>query len=219
MSEDKTFQVALTISLIVHTTIFVKLPHINLFSQPRNLNHQIELTYIREKDTLPSIKLYKQTFPEKASHQASSRSVAPPPYVKNEQIFKKVKSVSIKKPELHKTEIISVKKKISLPSLSDEKANNPVYLNYYQIIREKIKRAAYGNYTRLVSGEVHLSFVVLNSGKLRDLRIDEEKSTAYNYLKDITQKSIYDAEPFPEFPPELDYPELSFNVIISFEVE
>jgi len=35
----------------------------------------------------------------------------------------------------------------------------------------------------------------------------------------VAEKSIFDASPFPAFPKDLDYPELSFNVIISFQIE
>lgn len=218
MLSEKPFQVAIVISLIVHTTAFFRLPQINLFLSRRPVNH-MELTYVRQTDSQPSLKLYNQSFSKNSSRSTSSKSVAPPPYIKNEQFFKDVKKISIKKPELQRPAIIAVKKKITLPSITNEASANLVYLNYYQIIREKIKRSAYQNYTRLVSGEVYLSFVILNNGQLTDLRIDNEKSTIYTYLKDITKKSINEAAPFPSFPADLDYPELSFNVIISFEIE
>ena len=218
MFQNKSFQIALVISLILHSTIFFKLPYINLFAKRRSLK-QVELSYIDEKEILPSLKLYKQEFPQKPSYQTSSKSVAPAPNVKNEQIFKNIKDIPIIKPEPPKPEIITVKKKITLPLVSDEKINNPVYLNYYQIVREKIKRAAYKNYTHLVNGEVYLSFIILNDGQLTDIRINHEKSSAYDYLKEVAEKSINDASPFPSFPKELGYPKLSFNVIISFETE
>ena len=218
MFSDKYFKIALTISLLAHTTILLNLPAVKLSPLLRTKD-QVEVTYLIEKPPLPSLEFYKQELPEKPSRQTTSKSVAPPPFVKRESIFQKVKNVPINKPEFHKPEIIAVKKKITVPVLTNEKITNPVYLNYYQIIREKIKRAAYQNYTRLVNGEVYLSFVILNDGQLRYAKINKEKSSNSTYLKDIAQKSIYDASPFPSFPKDLNYPELSFNVIISFEVE
>jgi outer membrane biosynthesis protein TonB len=219
MFSDRFFQIALVISLIAHSAMFFKLPQINLLPLRRTLD-QIEVTYIKEEATSSSSKLYNKTSPlESRSPKTSSKNIAPPPYVKKEQIFNKVKNIPIEKPELLRPEIIAVKKNISLPEVHDEKMKNPVYLNYYQKIREKIKRAAYQNYTRLVNGEVYLSFIILSNGKLGNIRIDEEKSTTYTYLKEIARKSIYDASPFPDFPKDLNYSELSFNVIISFEVE
>ena len=131
----------------------------------------------------------------------------------------KVKNVPIRKPDFLRPEIIAVRKKITLPKIPDKKLTDPAYLNYYQTIREKIKRAAYQNYTRLVNGEVYLSFIILSNGQLKDARIIEEKSTPHTYLKEIAKKSIYDASPFLNFPKDLKYSVLSFNVIISFEVE
>ena len=218
MFSNKPLQFTLVISLIIHTTIFLKLPFIDFFSKRRPEN-KTELTYIKDRAMLPSLKFYDEVFPKQPSKQPSSKAVAPPPYVKKEKIFGIPKNLSIKKPKFLRPEIIAVKKKITLPPLDDEKITNPVYLNYYQMIRERIKRAAYQNYTSLINGEVYMSFIILNNGQLRNTRIDEAKSTAYAYLKEIARKSIYDAAPFPSFPKNLDYPELSFNVIISFEVE
>ncbi|KPK43025.1 MAG: hypothetical protein AMJ78_00215 [Omnitrophica WOR_2 bacterium SM23_29] len=215
---NKTFIIALTISLITHAAIFIKLPHLNLFSK-RQAQKRIEVTYIKERAKSASLDTYTQKFPKKPSHQVSSKSVAPPPQIKKEQIFSKLDNIPIRKPKVTWPEIVAMKKKITMPSLSEKKMTNPVYLSYYQIIREKIKRAAYENYTRLVNGEVYLSFIILNDGQLKEERINERKSSPHSYLKEIAIKSIYDASPFPSFPKELDYPELSFNVIISFEVE
>jgi len=218
MFSNRFFQIALTISLIAHTTIFFKLPPIN-FLRSRRTPDQVEISYIREKTKQPSLKFYNQEFSKKSSRQTSSKRVAPPPYIKKEQIFKKAERIPIEKPGFLKSEIITVKKKITLPALNDEKMTNPAYSNYYQMIREKIKRAAYHNYTHLLNGEVYLSFTILNSGQLRSVKINPEKSTPHAYLKEIAKKSIHDASPFSRFPQDLDYPELSFNAIISFEVE
>jgi TonB family protein len=100
-----------------------------------------------------------------------------------------------------------------------DKINNPSYIGYYQIVREKIKRSAYQNYTGTEIGEVTVSFIVSSDGYLRDLRLVEEKSSSTEYLRETALRSIKDASPFPEFPKELDYPQLSFNLAITFEIE
>jgi len=73
----------------------------------------------------------------------------------------------------------------------------------------KIRRCAYQNYSRTETGEIYLSFVIGQDGSLRDLRLVEEKSTPNYYLRDIALRSIRAASPFPAFPKELDYPQLS----------
>jgi TonB family protein len=99
------------------------------------------------------------------------------------------------------------------------KINSPVYLSYYQIGREKIKRAAYSNYTRAEEGEICISFVVSSDGHISAVKLIEEKSSQSAYLRNIAFRSVQEASPFPKFPKELDYPQLTFNIVISFEIE
>ncbi len=130
-----------------------------------------------------------------------------------------LKGPLLTKSYLKKPEIVSVKKKISFLSVDKEKTHNPTYTSYYQVVREKIKHAAYQGYTRTEMGEVYLSFVISSDGDLKQMRIVDEKSSFSPYLRDIALKSVKHAGPFPKFPKELDYPQLSFNVIVSFEIE
>ncbi|HNW39797.1 MAG TPA: energy transducer TonB [Candidatus Omnitrophota bacterium] len=129
------------------------------------------------------------------------------------------KSVEFSKPVFASSEIMAIKKKITLPAIEMAKINNPSYISYYQIVREKIRRSAYQNYTHNVTGEVYVSFIISNEGYIKDVRLVEEKTTVNDYLKNIALRSVRDASPFPNFPKELDYPQLSFNIIISFEIE
>ena len=88
-----------------------------------------------------------------------------------------------------------------------------------QIVREKIRRSAYQNYTHNETGEVYISFIISNDGYVKDVHLIEARTSASDYLKGIASRSVRDASPFPNFPKELDYPQLSFNIIISFEIE
>ncbi len=99
------------------------------------------------------------------------------------------------------------------------KIDNPSYISYYQTVREKIRRCAYQNYNRNEIGEVYISFIISNDGYIKSVRLINEKTTGNDYLKDTALRSVKDASPFPNFPKELDYPQLSFNIIISFEIE
>ena len=129
------------------------------------------------------------------------------------------KPASLAKPTFINSELLAIKKKISLPPIEMAKIDNPSYISYYQIVREKIRRSAYQNYTHNETGEVYASFIISNDGEIRDVRIAAEKTNANKYLQSIALRSIQDASPLPNFPKELDYPQLSFNIIISFEIE
>ncbi|MFA5275493.1 MAG: energy transducer TonB [Candidatus Omnitrophota bacterium] len=148
----------------------------------------------------------------------------PPAYIDKEKFFNQEKQLNLRdsalmKPVLVKPDVISIRKKITLPPVDLDKINNPSYISYYQIVREKIRRAAYQNYTHADTGEVYVTFVISNDGYLRESRLVAERSTAVGYLRETALRSVKDASPFPNFPKELDYRELSFNVVISFEIE
>ena len=109
---------------------------------------------------------------------------------------------------------------VSIPMFKAEKITNPRYLNYNEKIREKIRLRAYSFVENLEfqSGEVYLTFVLLSTGELSQIKIIEEKTKADRQLRDIGVRSIQESNPYPPFPPDLHYPELTFNVVISFEV-
>jgi len=134
----------------------------------------------------------------------------------NRQIHK---PMGFSKPTFVNSQVLAIKKRIALPAMEMAKINNPSYISYYQIVREKIRRSAYQNYTHNETGEVYVSFIISNDGYIKGERLAEDKTSANDYLKNIALRSIKDASPFPNFPKELDYPQLSFNIIISFEIE
>jgi TonB family protein len=189
----------------------------------------MEVSYLKpiqenkERPTHSLRTLNKEPF-LKMSAKITADKRTPPPFVDKDMIFSKTRAVNSRqglftKPDFVKPDIIAVKKKITLPALDIERINNPSYISYYHIVREKIRRAAYQNYTRTETGEVYLSFVISSAGDIKEIRTVAEKSSPSLYLREIALRSVSDAAPFPNFPKELDYPQLSFNVVISFEVE
>ena len=113
------------------------------------------------------------------------------------------------------------RKQISVPMLKSEKINNPRYINYHELIRNKIKKRAYFyvDDPDFRAGEVYLTFVLSADGVLRGVKIIDANTRANDFLRAVGLRSIKEASPFPAFPKELQYPELTFNVIISFELE
>lgn len=109
---------------------------------------------------------------------------------------------------------MTVSRKISVPELYSEKINIPAYANYYQTVRDWIKKRADLICTQLEEGEVYLTFIVTADGKISQIKIIEEKTSANDYLRDVALRSAREASPFPTFPKDLKYPELTFNVVI-----
>ncbi len=225
MLTERIFQIALLISLIIHGTILFR--NFNLLTPKLNKKAQekIEISYLKDKQEIKQLSK-SAARPKGLPRTPVAKKISPPPFIDIDKYssFGKNKEatpspVTFTKPSIIKSDIIAIKKKITLPAINLDKIKNPSYISYYQIVREKIKRAAYQNYMHTEVGEVFMSFLISSAGYLGQVRIIEEKSSPSPYLRDIALKSIKDASPFPNFPAELNYPELSFNVVISFEIE
>jgi len=141
----------------------------------------------------------------------------PLPYIKNimSKLMTSNNLLDIKKPRVAEKKIREII--FSEISQNKELRKNPAYMDYYRIIREKIRSRAYENYNSLKRGEVILTFMVSKDGSLRKVRLDKE-SIKHSGLRKIALRSIKESAPFPEFPPELkDYSHLQFNLSISFK--
>lgn len=228
MSSNKIFQIALLVSIITHGIILLQNP--NFYSQPsKEKGQELEVSYIKaaqeNKKVDRSEKILKREPFLNMPPKIALEKRIPPPYIDKESVFKPNKTIvsggdtGFTKPALTKPDIIAIKKKITLPPIEMNKINNPSYLSYYQIVREKIKRAAYQNYTGKEVGEITISFIISSDGFLKDLRLTQGPSSQSEYLREIALRSVKDASPFPNFPKELDYPNLSFNLAITFEIE
>ncbi|MCX5705862.1 MAG: TonB family protein [Candidatus Omnitrophica bacterium] len=228
MSSDKVFQFALAASLVTHGVIVFQ--NVSpLFAPESPKERKIEVKYLKQSaqakgpraQAVPRMEPFRK-LPETVTANQNS----PPSFPAEKSPFKAGKVMmpsgsTFSKPSLAKPDLISIKKKISLPAVDMDKSkiNNPSYISYYQLVREKIRRSAYQNYTRTETGEAYLSFVVAREGGLEDVHVIDERSSQDSYLQATALKSIRESAPFPAFPKDLNYPRLSFNVVISFEVE
>jgi len=222
MNHENVFKVSMGISLLIHGMILFSLSRLTNQQLTKSLE-KIEVTYYKLQ--LLSEQLQLRPAGAKPPEMKSSKDnvsllkkdrLPSTPLAKGPSPFYKRSEAEQRKPLTVRQ--FASQKKITVPPVKSEKMKNPVYNNYYQIVREKIKHRAYNNYSRYETGEVYLTFVVLSSGVLKEVRLVEEKSRAAEYLKETALKSISDAAPFPAFPANLQFPELSFNVVISFEV-
>jgi len=222
MSSERIFQIALLVSVTTHGVILFYNPNLSFFNKNNKKEEKLEISYVKKQELKE--KNQKETTLKK-DLPIMNKKVIPPPFI-DEQEYASLKKEALKtnrqllsKPVLHKPDIIAIKKKITLPPIDINKIDNPSYISYYQIVREKIRRAAYQTYTGNEIGEIYITFVIASNGNVKDVRLIRDKSSRSKYLQDITLQSVDNAAPFPAFPKELDYPQLSFNVVISFEIE
>ena len=140
---------------------------------------------------------------------------------KVKDLTREKKDWDIKGNEKFKVRTFEGQRKVVVPFLKPEKIANPKYLSYNHRIREQIKQRAY-NYigsSNFENGQVYLSFIIDAYGQLQQLQIVEDKTDANEYLRKAGMRSVREAAPFPPFPNDLRYPELTFNIVISFEVK
>jgi TonB family protein len=201
------WNVALGISLLLHTFFLVGLPYFNL-------NKNID----QNKKKLKEIELIPTQIEEKKVEELSALK-EPPPYI--EDIMQKLnpldykENIALVKPAMIEENI----KEIILSEIPQDKKMEKLsaYMDYYRLIREKIRRNAYRYYNISESGEVFLRFTIFKNGRIESIYLDEE-SVRSKFLREIALRSIKEAAPFPSFPEELkSYNHLRFNISIYFK--
>ena len=226
MNTEHIFQRTLIASLILHSVIFLSVPQLNPFLRNKGMT-KVQIVYIKNppqpRSFIRQPRLNIDNPVNINSRISKFDRIIPGPAANKDSIPGKkiltMNDLNFIKPAANKPDISVLKKRISLAPVEMNKINNPSYVSYYNLVREKIRRAAYQNYSHAETGEVYLAFLISNPGVLNNVRLIEEKSSGDIYLREIAMRSIRDAAPFPPFPKDLDYPQLSFNVIISFTIE
>jgi outer membrane biosynthesis protein TonB len=221
---DKPLLTALAISAAIHSIIFLSISP-RLFNQKQQDN--IRISYMKgSRQIRPAVKKELIEIKDRLHNTEkliNDARIDTKEFARGQRQFTSSSggtSEYMPKPLAMKDSFSAMKKKVTLPKLElNIKIRNPSYNGYYELIREKIRHAAYQNYSQTETGEVYIAFVVGKDGNLKEVRYIEDKSTPSYFLKDISLRSIKEAGPFPPFPDDLDYPQLSFNVIISFQFD
>jgi len=118
---------------------------------------------------------------------------------------------------------LDIGRKITLPPMGTTKITNPKYITYNDDMRATISRNikqrayTYVNHSDFEAGQVYLTFVLASDGVLKQLKIIDEKTSANDYLRSVALRSVRESSPFPPFPIGFDYPEFTFNLMISFQ--
>jgi len=229
--ENRVFSIALSVSLAAHVVLIAALSYTNL-QYSRRIKKNMEVVYRAQKAVgmkaslpLPDFKTLKEQrlmSPKSLAEQELARRLTP--NVDKTAIKAGMPKIEVGKldkaqKQTLKTPAIEGKRQVSVPFIGAEKINNPKYINYHDRIRNKIKSRAYLYIDNpdFEVGEVYVTFVVAASGEVTAVKIIEEKSQANEYLRGVGLRSVKESSPFPPFPDDLKYPELTFNVIISFE--
>ncbi|MBF0484760.1 MAG: hypothetical protein HQL25_08670 [Candidatus Omnitrophica bacterium] len=224
---ERIFQYCLIVSIVIHMILIVGLSwKIKLFSPRKRVS--VEVTYKsapRSSDASENkLEMVKKNIKPDPKKDLDILSKASSNLTFDQNSFKNIDKTPVDfkldREYNHVTRHMS-KEKVSIPLLDSKEISNPKYQGYNQVIRQRIKEHAYYYVVHpdFRSGEVYLTFVLNIKGELVAVRVIESRTKANDYLKNIAMQSVKDSAPFPAFPSDLKYPELTFNVVISFEVQ
>jgi len=219
---DITLRGAFIISAIIHAGVFAPFYNRHILRQELEKKNTIIVDYVILKEIATAITTNKEITlkrPETPRIDIQKEiAVKPQPasQVKADN-RKSTKSSKLKeRTTSHKRDAVkdsseeAAKKEVQLKQSKD-------YVNYYQLIREKIRSRLKDNYQYYNrEGEVHLSFVLTQNGSLLSYAIDRSKSTQDEVLLHITATSLKAISPFPALPRSLSISRMSFNIMISF---
>ncbi|MEK7868588.1 MAG: energy transducer TonB [Candidatus Omnitrophota bacterium] len=234
MYENKSLQLAVLISIFLHFTIFLSAPYMGVLHEKQPLN-PIKVAYFKieehpeklidekpeklvvQKQESPYHQALPPMLPE-ALPEVRKEDIINPPHVKKEEpTVETVGSGSDSRA------VIGGKGKKFETVVNDEKdsGKKATYIGYYRLVREKIRYYADKNYIKegsVSEGEVFLSFVVTSKGELLHIMIIDRRSADDSLLRNIAIDSVKDASPFPAFPQGMNQYQITFNVVISFEL-
>lgn len=205
MAINRALSIAFIISVTAHCCLFAPWPAfsslLKVKSVKQEYNRPLEVNYFEIKVTArPKV----AAEPKEGASKAEADKTAQ----------KSITAVSRDSMTFAKSETQPAPKATKTVSEKSE----GVYLDYYTVIREKIRASLLGLYTRKYGeGDIQLEFTLNSNGTLNGLDILEDRSVSVRELRSITLKALQKASPFPPFPVELKEPQIDFNVIISFK--
>lgn len=218
-----TLRGALAISAIIHAALFAPFYNRHLLQQELEKKNAAVVDYVILKEIATAITTNKEVALKKPETPQIDiqKEVAVKP-----QPAPQVKAIDAKnqKSSRIKDRAMSHRKnspKDTIKSASEKEAklkNSKDYVNYYQLIREKIRSKLKDNYQYYNrEGEVYLSFILTQNGSLLSYSIDRARSTQDETLLQVTAASLKSISPFPALPRSLSMSKMSFNVVISFK--
>ncbi|MDD5614120.1 MAG: TonB family protein [Candidatus Omnitrophica bacterium] len=107
---------------------------------------------------------------------------------------------------------------VSLSSKMDSEDIPKSVLDYYSSIREEIKKRAFYYKPQEGIGAVTVIFGIDSGGIIRNLVVDELRSTDRKALRSAALKSVKQASPFAHFPDEIKSDFITFSITIEFEL-
>ena len=201
-----TFRNAVFLSLLAHSAIF--LPSFNFVFNRQQITEKkdsIIVDYIREKE--PQIEFKK--IEDVRKKPAETQKI--PVVTKVDTVSKSVPAANTPVKSLKDVADALAVKQAKVMSTKD-------YINYYTLIREKIRRRLKDKYRSYYSeGDAYLIFFLRSDGSLISAGVDPDMSTRDRILLDTAIQSVKEAAPFAPFPKAITLQQMSFTLTVSFK--
>jgi len=207
------FRTAIFISTIIHFLIITPLYSLDASKENVKQDAPMVVDYVAMKEAV-DIGMDKNKL-EKTDSIELAKEAAAKDTVKKDTVKKKAPKKAASKSPAKKTAATdtqaSARKETQLKKTQD-------YINYYDLIREKIRQKLNENYRYYYSdGDVFLVFMLNADGSLVSYDTDRTRSSADETLNQIAKVSLIEAAPFSPFPKALTVPNMSFNLTVSFK--
>ncbi len=207
--------VALTTSLLVHAALLITMP-------------SIQMPVLRERPSEIEVSYYKSADRTEPAPPPMATALAPsptPPAAPQRQRIRPAPDLPTQldlsptargerlrqRPALPET--------IDLTNLAQLSSDAVAYVDYFRLLRERIRAAAIRHYpARSIQGEVYLTFTLTADGLITEARVVEERSTAERSLRAASLEALREAAPFPPFPKTLDRDRMTFKIIVAYEL-
>ncbi len=148
---------------------------------------------------IPSLMRAKSTTPE----QPKARQLKDRLPLDKEQPDKKLRLLELSKYERERDEMLNI---------------TLLYTEYYQKVLDKINQSVPAAY-RKSGGKADLKIVISSDGKIKDVKIMDEKSSPDPKTREMALAAARDASPFPAFPKGLESPELEFEIPVPSDAQ
>ena len=220
---DISLRGAFIISVIIHAGVFAPFYNQHLLQMEMEKKNSVVVDYVILKEIAAAIATNKEVVlkrPETPRIDIQKEVAVKPQPVPQGQADNRNSSKTSKlkdRTKLHKHGAVRDTAKDQVKTDARLKKDRD-YVNYYQLIREKIRSKLKDNYQYYKrEGDVYLSFTLTQNGSLLTYSIDSAKSTQDETLLHITATSLKAISPFPALPKSLSASQMSFNIVISFK--
>lgn len=200
---DTSFRNAIAISTLIHSALFAPFPRVDAAKFDLEPGKPVKVDYVYIKEPAPKV-----LPPEPMTVETPKIDIAAKIEVKPAD---EAPAPRIEKNAPKEAPMDDAKRQARIGSTRD-------YINYYQLIREKIRKRLKSNYgSRFKEGEVALAFTLSKDGRLIAAGVNDSASTDDAALRDIATSSVREASPFAPFPAALSLPEMTFDLTVTFK--